>query len=243
MPEMTVRTSACLALLVAAVSAQDPAAEPGIVPTSLVDVGKLAILPREGDAAAALAAFKQAHARHEEGDLQGAAEAYMAFLGMPGRLDLPERYLRTVQDRVSAMRREAREWYDRATALYGSDRAKGIAELKLLAGRYGALPEGRAAQALWHSDALRVAIREARDLAAEEKKPLAVRELETAIRLHPAGLYRYEAKSLLVELGGPDLFEPGERIVEGPARKPAEGGADGEDDEDEGTGIIVSDDG
>ena len=236
MPKMTARVAFPCVLLATALAGQDPAPEPGLVPKSLVDVGKLAPFPREGDAAAALAAFREAHARHRDGEVTAACESYMAFLGMPGRLELPERYLRTVQERVATLRQEARERYDRAAALYDGDRVKGLAELKVISGRYGALPEGRAAQTLWHSDALRAAIRLARDLAAEEKKPLAARELETAIRLHPAGLYRYEAKTLLLDLGGPDLFEPGERIAEAPPR------ADESDDDEDAPDIIVSED-
>jgi hypothetical protein len=55
------------------------------------------------------------------------------------------------------------------------------------------------------------------------------------------GLFRYEAKSLLVELGGPDLFDPDERVggrkKEGPGEEPTPRKPEKDD-----SGIEVSDD-
>ena len=78
----------------------------------------------------------------------------------------------------------------------------------------------------WHSDLLRAAVTEARALYGGGRVDEARSSLEKAVRLYTASVYRYEAKSCLVELGGADLFEPGERVGEGG---------------DEGTEIEVSD--
>jgi len=230
------RTVALL-LLAAAASAQE--AEPGPLPAALVRVGKLDIPPREGDAATALRTFVGAHEKHEQEDRDGALAGYLAFLGMPGRHELPARYVKTVLQRVSDLRRAVRERYDEALALYRRDRAKGVGELLLIAGRYPMLPEGKAAKVFWHSDRLRAAIAKARETAKDGRPKLGAADLETAVRRFTAGLYRYEAKTLLIELGGPDLFEPGERIEE-TGDAPAPERDDKEDDK--GGGIEISDD-
>ncbi|MGH7162957.1 MAG: hypothetical protein ACREID_05695, partial [Planctomycetota bacterium] len=58
----------------------------------------------------------------------------------------------------------------------------------------------------------------------------AARGLEAAVRAHPAALHRFEAKTLLRDLGGPDLFEPHERFggVQRPEEKTPEGADEGE---------------
>ena len=163
------------------------------------------------DARVALETFVDAHAAHKREETDHALAGYVQFLGMPGRLDLPVRYLITVRRRLDAMRGEARARYDKALKLYAKDRAKGVAALDLVARRWGALPEGVAAKKMVHSDALVEAIAKAR--AGKDKKAAAA-VLEKAIKKYAAAVFRYEAKSLLVELGGPDLFEPGERVGE-----------------------------
>jgi hypothetical protein len=201
-----------LALLTAAAAAQEGKPEPGLVPLDLAPPGPLEIAPTEGDA---LATFRDAHEKHKGGDVDGALKGYLAFLGNPGRLDLPARYVTTVEERVKPLLAAVRALYDAAVARYGKDRANGLALLRALAERYPWLPEGRAALALADSDGLREAI----DRAKKDKK---AKELEEAIRAFPKGLYRYEAKALLVELGGPDLFEPGERVGGGKEKGPGE---------------------
>ena len=62
-----------------------------------------------------------------------------------------------------------------------------------------------------HSDGLAGAIAGARE--AKDKKAAAA-ALEKAVRRYTAAVFRYEAKTLLIELGGPDLFEPGERVLD-----------------------------
>ncbi|MHC4547803.1 MAG: hypothetical protein ACYTEZ_03415 [Planctomycetota bacterium] len=218
-----------LCLLAAAAPAQDER-EPGLVPTDLVSLEELTVPPRPGDAREALATFVAAHQKQKRGDRAGALQGYLAFLGMPGRHVLPRRYLATVRRRVEALRAEVRARYDKALALYERDRRNGLAALSAIAERHAMLPEGRAARALVHSDALREAIDRARALAREGKGKAAAVALEQAVRTCEAAQYLYEAKSLLLELGGPDLFAPGERI--GTARK----------EDDEGPGIEVSDD-
>jgi hypothetical protein len=202
-----------LILLAASAGAQDPP-EPGRVPTDIVTPGELTVAPQKGDAKKALATFVAAHRKHKRGDEDGALRGYLAFLGMPGREKLPPRYVATVRSRVDALRREVRRRYDEALALYREDGGKGIAVLRKLAARYAALPEGRAARVLVHSDALKVAIDTAR--TATDKRAAAA-ALEKAVRKWTAAEYVYEAKRLLLDLGGPDLFAPRERADEGPA--------------------------
>jgi hypothetical protein len=193
---------AVLFWLAAFAGAQD-GPEPGRVPTDIVTPGELTVAPQPGDAGQALATFVAAHEKHKRGDEDGALRGYLAFLGMPGQRDLPARYAATVRARVEALRRKARRRYDDALALYRKDGARGIAAQRALAERYALLPEGRAALAFVHSDALRAAIDAAR--AATDKKAAAV-ALEKAVRKYTAAEYLYEAKRLLLDLGGPDLF-------------------------------------
>lgn len=210
-----------LLLLAVAASAQD-APEPGRVPLDLVAPGELAVPPQPGDAEKALATFVAAHRKHKKGDEEGALRGYLAFLGMPGRAQLPPRYLATVERRVAALRGAVRKRYDEALALYGEDGAKGLAALRKLADRYAALPEGRAARVFVESDALKAAIDAAR--AATDKRAAAA-ALEKAIRRNTLAEYLYEAKRLLLDLGGPDLLEPRRRVAEQPEseREPEKG--------------------
>jgi len=221
-----------LILLAAAAGAQDEP-EPGRVPTDIVTPGELTVAPQPGDAEQALAAFVAAHLGHKRGDEDGALKGYLAFLGMPGRQELPPRYLATVRRRVEALRREVRRRYDEALALYRKDGARGVAALRALAERYAILPEGRAARALVHSDALKAAIDAAR--AMQDKQAAAV-ALERAVRKYTAAEYLYEAKRLLLDLGGPDLF-PRERAEAGAGEEKKE-----PEEEEEEPEIEVSDD-
>jgi hypothetical protein len=219
---------ALLALVAAAAAAQE-AAEPGLVPPDLVSPEPLSIPPRDGDA---LAAFRDAHEKHKRGDLDGALRGYLVFLGTRSRVELPARYVATAEARVKPLLEEVRRGYDAAIARYGKDRHGGLADLRALAARYPELPEGRAALALADSDGLRAAI----DRARADRK---AKELEAAIRAFPAALYRYEAKSLLVDLGGPDLLEPGERIGRG---KEEGSGEEARPEKGEDSGVEVSED-
>jgi hypothetical protein len=145
---------------------------------------------------------------------------------MPGRAELPARYSSTVQERVDGLLAAVRERHEKAVELYRKDRAKGLGELRRLADRYPALPEGRAALALVHTDGLRAAVLDARAAYGAGRVEEARAALAKAVRAFPASVYRYEAKACLVELGGPDLFEPGERPGEGkaePGAKPDDG--------------------
>ena len=75
------------ALLLLLVAQEAP--EPGLLPADFVSPEPLEIAPTGGDA---LAAFRDAHEKHKRGDADGALAGYLAFLGNPGRLDLPPRY-------------------------------------------------------------------------------------------------------------------------------------------------------
>ena len=221
-----------LLLLAASAGAQDEP-EPGRVPVEIVAPGELTVIPQPGDATKALATFVAAHRKHKRGDEDGALRAYLAFLGMPGRQELPPRYLATVRKRVEALRRDVRRRYDAAVALYQENGGQGIAALRKLADRYTALPEGRAARVFVHSDALRAAIDEAR---AGQDKRAAAAALEKAVRKYTAAEYLYEAKRLLLDLGGPDLLPPRERADEEP------GDEEKEPEKEEEPEIEVSDD-
>ena len=178
------------------------APEAGLLPAEFLSPEPLEIAPTRGDA---LATFRDAHEKHKRGDTDGALQGYLAFLGNPGRVDLPPRYVATVEARVKPLLEEVRKRYDDAVLTYAKDRKKGLSDLRALAERYAWLPEGRAALAWADSDGLRAAI----DQAKADKK---AKELEAAVRTYPAGLFQYEAKTLLIELGGPDLFAPDERV-------------------------------
>jgi tetratricopeptide (TPR) repeat protein len=202
----------CLGL--AAVAEETPAVEKGPVPTTIVTPGELEIPARAGDVETALRTFVRAHEAHEKGDLDAALRGYLAYLGIEARLRLPPRYEATVRRRLRAMLARIRTRYGEACRLYERDRAAGRRALRALAEAYPFLPEGEAAQGLWQSDALHEAMAIARALDAKGERERAARELEAAIRRLPAALYRYGAKSLLIRLGGPDLFEPEERVGE-----------------------------
>ena len=183
--------------------------EPGLLPIKTIRIGEMTLAPAKGDAQTALKTFVAAHEAHKREEHDAALVGYVRFLGMPGRLELPARYLTTVRKRLDAMRTEVRAQYDKALRLYSKDRVKGIAALRAVAKRYPVLPEGVAALKMAHSDGLAGAIAKAR--VAKDKQAAAA-ALEKAVRRYTAAVFRYEAKSLLVELGGPDLFEPGERV-------------------------------
>lgn len=219
--------AALLILLVA--QAPQGAPEPGILPADFLSPEPLEIAPTKGDA---LAQFREAHEKHKRGDADGALQGYLAFLGNPARRDLPPRYVETVEARVKPLLAAARAGYDAAVAKYVKDRKGGLSDLRALGARYAWLPEGQAALAFADSDGLRAAI----DAAKARKS---AKELEAAIRAFPKGLFMYEAKSLLVDLGGPDLFEPDERI----GGKKEEGSGEGKKprEKDE-SGIEVSGD-
>jgi hypothetical protein len=217
-----------LVLLPAAAAAQE-APQPGLLPVDFLSPEPLTIAPSEGDP---LATFRDAHERHKKGDTDGALKGYLAFLGNPARLDLPPRYLATVEARVKPLLEAVRASYDAAVHKYGKDRRGGLADLRALAERYPWLPEGEAARAFADSDGLRAAI----DAAKADRKS---KPLEEAIRAYPKALFLYEAKSLLVDLGGPDLFEPHERVGK---RKEEGSGEEGKPAKKDESGIEVSDD-
>lgn len=191
-----------LLLLPGLAFAQEP--EPGVVPVDDFTVEDLVIAARAGDAQAALKTFLDGHAAHKKGDADTALLRYVAFMGMPGRLELPPRYVTTVKQRLEPLLDAVRKRYEAAVTVYRKDGAKGLAALTALAERYSGLPEGKTARAIAESDALRGAIEQAK---GQEDKKAAAKELEAAIKRLKAAVYMYEAKTLLIELGGPDLFE------------------------------------
>jgi len=195
---------------------QEPAQpDPGRIPTDIVEVGALKIRPRSGNAEIALQTWVQAHSLHKANKLPEALQKYVLFLGMPGHLALPERYSRSARNRVDALHDEVRKEFETSLKLYPKQRAKALDMWKLLAGRWVVLPEGHAAKQLWHSDELRGAIDAAKKLKGTDQAKQAAAALEKAIRAYTMGLYLYEARTLLVDLGGPDLRPKPKIDVEG----------------------------
>ncbi|MHC4932491.1 MAG: hypothetical protein ACYTGV_09920 [Planctomycetota bacterium] len=228
-----VRSLAVLALAAALAGGEEEQPEPGPVSTLILRLDSLVIPPRPGGADRALEVFVAAHAGHRKGDLDAALTGYLEFLGIKGRAALPARYERTVRERLEALLGQIRKRYEAAVSLYEKNRMKGLESARVLAARYPMLPEGRCALALAHSDGLHQAMADARSLVAkdEKAKAKAAEDLQKAIRLFPAALYRYEAKSLLIDLGGPDLFDQGERVGEADDDEPKEREKDADDEE------------
>ena len=205
------------------------------MPVDDFTVEDLVIVGREGDAQAALRAFLDGHEAHRKGDADAALSKYIEFMGMPGRLELPARYLETVEARLEPLLERIRNRYEAAVELYRKDGRKGLVELTAIAKSYGGFSEGKTALAIVQSDALLGAIETAK--AATDRKA-AARDLEAAIRRYSAAVYMYEAKTLLIKLGGPDLFE--KRRDDGGEPRGVRRKA-GEPEKEE--GIEVSDDG
>ncbi len=181
------------------------APQKGIIPLDIVDVGTLEIAPRKGTPDTALQIWIEAHALHRRKDLPGACAKYIEFLGMTGHLSLPSRYADLASDRVDKLHDPVRKRFEASCKTYATDRTAGVVIWKDLAENWPMVPEGAAALQLWQSDALREAIDVAKALRDEGKKKDAAGPLEKAVRSLPHGLYRYEATTLLVEVGGPDL--------------------------------------
>jgi hypothetical protein len=181
------------------------APQKGIIPLDIVEVGRLEFGTRKGGPDAALKTWIDAHRLHKEGKLPEACGNYIAFLGMAGHRSLPARYAELASDRVDALHEPVRKRFEASCKTYKTDRNAGVVIWKDIAGKWPMLPEGKAALQLWQSDALREAIDVAKRLRDEGRKKEAPGPLEKAVRSLPHGLYRYEATSLLVEVGGPDL--------------------------------------
>ena len=235
------RTALALLLLVFAGFAEEPAKpDPGRIPIDLVEVGSLEIRPRSGDAKLALKTWLEAHRLHKATKIPEALTQYLLFLGMPGHLALPSRYARSARDRVDAIHDPIRKEFEASLKTYPKNRAKGLAVWRVLAARWPGLPEGVAAKKLWHSDELRGAIDAARALKTAGTPKKAAPALERAIRAYAMGLFLYEARTLLVEVGGPDL-RPKPKIDSTDGED--SGGSESEDPDDDGESEIEVGDG
>jgi hypothetical protein len=177
----------------------------GLIPLDIVEVGTLRIGSKGAAPDEALACWIEAHTLHKQGKLAPACERYITFLSMSGHRSLPRRYAEMARERLEALHDPVRKTFERSCRTYRTDRARGVAIWKSLASEWSMLPEGVAALKLWQSDELREAIDAAKLLQDQGKKKEAVGPLEKAVRALPHGLYRYEATTLLVDLGGPDL--------------------------------------
>ena len=202
---------ALLLLLSALATAQESAPtperqpEPGRVPIGEIEVGTLKIRPQTGTADDALKRWIEAHRHHQEQQIPKALAGYLAFLGMPGHRALPDRYAEIARRRVDSIHAPVRDAYEAACKLYATDRDKALDAWRIMATRWADLPEGAAAQRLVHSDVLRDAIKQARALKSEDKQKRAAALLEKAVRANERAIYLYEARKLLIALGGPDL--------------------------------------
>lgn len=181
------------------------APERGIIPLDIVRVEPLKTGARGGTPEEALETWVEGHRLHEEGEHPAACARYLEFLAMSGHRSLPARYAKMARERVEAFHEPVQERFEDACKAYPDDRRKALAVFRELAATWGMLPEGYAALQLWQSDALREAIDRAKVLRDTGKGDEAKGPLEKAVRSLPEGLYRYEATTLLVELGGPDL--------------------------------------
>jgi hypothetical protein len=214
-----------------AAAEEPPKPEAGPVDPASAKVREARLPPRKGTPEEALQAFLAAHAALEAGDSDAALRALLEFECNEGRLELPARYRASAEKRRKALVEALDAEYGKACALYREDRAKGREALGAIAGRCPDLPHGEAAAALLETDSLEKAIADARALDAASKRPEARELLEKAIRALPRALLRYEAKTLLRDLGGPDLLEPHERFEGGATEgEPAETEKEEEDD-------------
>ncbi len=185
--------------------------KPGLVRIDVVSIAPLSVPARPGNAKQALRRFLDAHRAHKADRLDPALRGYFQFLGMPGRHELPRRYVDAARERLDVLAQPTVKEYEKAARVYESDREAGLKALRALGARVPFLPAGRAAFELADTDALRAAIDGAKRVAKRDPKT-AAQALEKSIRECAHGLFLYEAKQLLLKLGGPDLFEPGERL-------------------------------
>ncbi len=202
------------ALLLAALAGaadEPPPPAPGILDPAIAPIAPLVVTPRPGGARAAATLFYEAHAFEKAGDPDAALRSYLDFQSIEGRRDLPARFRAMADARVTRLLAALEKEYDAACALYPTDRAKGLDALRRLAERHPTLPRGRAARALIASDTLKAAIAAARALDQQGRRADALAPLEAAVKGNPEALFRYEAMTLLKEMGGPDLFEPAEK--------------------------------
>jgi hypothetical protein len=212
------------ALLLLAALAEEEKPEPGILDPGVARVEPPRVAARRGTAREAADLFYAAHALQKKGEPHAALARYIEFQAVEGARELPERFRTMARERAEKLLAQLARECDEACALYRTDRRRGLDALRALAERGPALPHGRAARVLVQSDALKQAITDARAFAKEGKRAEAARSLEAAVRATPEALYRFEARSLLVEVGGPDLFEPGERVGGGKEKGPGEEG-------------------
>jgi hypothetical protein len=207
------------------------APQKGIIPIDIVEVGPLKIGSRGGTPDEALAVWIEGHRLHKEGKHPAACAKYVEFLAMAGHRSLPARYAEMARERVDAFHDPVRKRFEKSCVTYPTDRAAALAVWRDIAEQWPVFPEGYAALQLWQSDALREAIDDAKVLRDEGRKKEAIGPLEKAVRSLPEGLYRYEATTLLVEVGGPDLRSRkdtrGEDEPEPDKKRPAKEG-DGE---------------
>ncbi|MFQ5844428.1 MAG: hypothetical protein ACE5JG_05490 [Planctomycetota bacterium] len=212
-----------------------PAPQPGLIDPRTVRLPELDRTPREGTAREALAAFLDAHRRHQRGDLDGALQGYLRFPSIRQSEELPARYRRLAAGRTRKLLADLARDYDAACALYRKDRARGLAALRRIAARGHGLPQVEAAAVLVQSDALLQSIEQARALLRQEQPAEGVAPLEAAILKNPRALHRFAAKRLLRGMGGPDLFTPEERelLGEGGSRKERGEGKKKKEEEEE----------
>ncbi|MGQ0613928.1 MAG: hypothetical protein ACT4PV_09350 [Planctomycetaceae bacterium] len=224
--------AALLLSALAGLADEPPPPVPGILDPLIAPIAPLVITPRPGTARTAATHFYEGHVHEKAGDADAALRSYLAFQETEGRRDLPARFRAAADARVRRLLAALETEYAAACALYTRDRAQGLDALRRLAGRHPTLPHGRAARALVESDALLAAIRAARALDTEGRRAEALAPLEATVKANPEGLFLYEAKTLLKELGGPDLFEPAD-----PPGEAKEGG--GEEKEKKGEESVI----
>lgn len=209
---MRLRIVLALAAALAAAGDPPPEKEKGPLDPAIAKVRERKVVARKGTAEEALAVYLKALDLHRRGEQVAALAAWLEFEAHEGAHELPARYRATAARRLHALLDEVAKAYDAACALYREDRAAGREALQAFAERHASLPQGAAARTLLDSDALHAAIARARALDKEGKRPEAAALLEKALKDLPRALLRFEAKTLLKELGGPDLLEAKEKF-------------------------------
>ncbi|MEE8104311.1 MAG: hypothetical protein V3T86_02115 [Planctomycetota bacterium] len=185
--------------------------EPGPVDLTSIQLDQTTIAPIDGSAEEALAAFLEAHRNHVAKKPNGALHGYRRFLAHKGARDLPARYTTVARRRAKRLGSDLRAAFDGACALYRRDRSAGLAGLAAITKDHAEFAEGRAAAVITQSDRLLAAISLAKALQSDGKEDVARAKLKAAIQDAPNGLFLHEAKTLLIRIGGENLFSDAER--------------------------------
>jgi len=185
--------------------------EPGPIDLTSVQLEEVALTAIDGSSENALAEFLRAHRDHVAKKPNDALRGYRRFLAHKGARDLPARYTTVARRRAKHLGSDLRATFDAACALYRRNRDAGLTKLAAITKDYAEFAEGRAAAVVLQSDHQLAAITVAKALSVTTKEHLARARLKAAIQNGPNGLFLHEAKTLLIRIGGENLFSEAER--------------------------------